>query len=290
MSSNNNKTLAILLVTDKDSPVIELQYEALKKADGNNSDVFIAYHQKETTVPLYMKNTNNFIFTDQVLTGMGFNPLCEGLIPGSNHFPLIQFYRENPSYKYYWVIEDDVRLSGDWKLWFDTFFAITSDFLTCRICHWEEEKNWCWWLLAHPYKRIPLNKRIRSFNPIYRISNIALQFIDMMLLDGWMGHHEVLLPTLLKFGGYRICDFGGDGRYVLPGFTNRFYTSTKPNIMGLIENGTMRFRPIFNAIGSEPNKLYHPVKDFRINKQESIRPIRFHSSIIEMIRSNPHQL
>jgi hypothetical protein len=260
---NNSSKHAILLLTDKDSPVILQQYNALKKAAGKSADVVIAFHQKELPLPTSIENTSPFLFTDKVLTELGFNPFEFNLVPGNNHFPLLKYYRENPEYDYFWIIEDDVRFNGDWKLFFDTFLPLPSDFISCGIRPWEDEPGWYWWSsLTHSSKKIPLVKRIASFNPIYRISNIALQFINHILLDGWCGHHEVLLPTLLKYGGYLITDFGGKGEYVLSGFENRFYLFGKQSKESSLLGSTMRFGPVFNEIGSELNKLYHPIKDF----------------------------
>lgn len=256
------KKQAVLLCTDKDSPLINIQYNALKKATIEYADVFIVFHAKETCIPSFIHNTDHYLFSNSVLTELGYSPIGGSLLPGNNHFQLLKFYRENPEYEYYWVIEDDVRFSGDWELFFNSFLTIPSDFITCCIRHWVEEPGWFWWKLEHHFKEVPLEKRLRSFNPIYRISNLALQFINMVLLDGWCGHHEVLLPTLLKYGGYQVADFGGDSKYVLPGFENKFYISSKPNSRGILSDGTMKFRPIFNIIGSEPDKIYHPVKDF----------------------------
>jgi GT2 family glycosyltransferase len=190
------------------------------------------------------------------------------LIPGNTHFPLLKFYRENPGYEHYWVIEDDVRFSGDWALFFESFLTIPSDFITCNIRYWKEDPYWYWWNLKHPSKKVPLEKRLSSLNPIYRISNIALKFINMVLLDGWCGHHEVLLPTLLKYGGYQIADFAGNGKFVSPDIKTQFYSSDKSG-MGNILNYTMRSRPTFNTIGTELNKLYHPVKDFYTEEEAS---------------------
>jgi len=262
MLSENIKNQAILLVTDKDSPVIIDQYNALKKATEKYADVFIAYHQKETQKLSYVNNADYYLFSNSILTELGYNPLGPSLVPGNNHYPLLKFYRENPGYDYYWVIEDDVRFSGDWALLFDSFINHSADFITCTIRHWIEEPTWGWWRLEHKSKEIPLEKRIKSFNPIYRISNSALDFLNKVLLDGWWGHHEVLMPTMLKNGGYEIADFGGVSKYTPKGFVKKFYTANKWDKEGLMTYGTMRWKPVFDSVGLEPDKLYHPVKDF----------------------------
>lgn len=74
--------------------------------------------------------------------------------------------------------------------------------------------------------------KIRSFNPLFRISNEALRFIDQSLLQGWEGHYEVLLPTLLKTAGFSIAEFGGSGPYVLPGCENKFYLASENDDLG----------------------------------------------------------
>ena len=254
-------TSAILLLTDKHSDMVKIQYLTLKRASKNRADLFIAYHQKEESVPPLIKNASNFVFTDEILTELAYKPIRQSLIPGSNHFPLLKFYLQNPFYEYYWVIEDDVRFNGDWDFFFETVFSLKNDFISCYVNTWNSEPLWPWWNIWHPSKIIPLESRLKSFNPIYRISNLALNFMHRSLSDNWYGHHEVILPTLLNDGGFKIADFGGEGPYVPEGFTNRLYINQGITEEGYYCEGTMRYRPIFSTQGNEPDKLYHPVKD-----------------------------
>ena len=111
---------------------------------------------------------------------------------------------------------------------------------------------------------IPRNQYIKSFNPIYRISNKAMRILDAILSEENSGHHEVLLPTVLKYLGCKINDLGGIGEFVLPGFENKFYL-TNPNVNNLYYTGSsMRFRPVFDYEDlkhrEKNNLLYHPVK------------------------------
>jgi hypothetical protein len=85
--------------------------------------------------------------------------------------------------------------------------------------------------------------------------------------EGWVGHGEVFLPTLLFHGGYRILDFGGNGPYVREGDKGRFYTEEdtpsvplRKNLEGSLVEGTHRFRPIFTEVGPLKDKIYHPIK------------------------------
>ena len=92
------------------------------------------------------------------------------------------------------------------------------------------------------------------------MSNGALNYLDNLLQKGWIGHQEVLLPTLLSLGGFSLGDLGGDGKYVINGFKNKFYIENKDEPGLHPENGTMRFRPVMYRVGKRKNILYHPVK------------------------------
>lgn len=218
---------------------------------------------------VFHKNGQNFnltsekyyTFTNLDLYNLGFKQIGnKNILPINCHFPILKFYKDFPNYKYYWVIEDDVRFNGDWSVFFNSFKNVESDFLSSIVRQWVNDPKWYWWYsLKHRKKNIPLNMRVASFNPIYRISNAALKFIYDALLDGWEGHHEVLLPTLLYHNDYTINDIGGYGDYVLPGYEGLFYVSDSIKSNDEI---TMKYRPVFHVVGKSINKIYHPVKDF----------------------------
>lgn len=255
----------VLMLTDKNCNVVNTCFHQINMALDKNTKSYILYHLRSDNYINTQSKNEYYGFTDNDLAGLGFISMRDQFLPVDCHFPVLKFYHENPDYEYYWVIEDDVRFNGDWSVFLNSFKDINSDFLSTTIRNWEDETNWCWWSsLSHSEKSIPLNKRIASFNPIYRISNKAVQFIYDSLLDGWKGHHEVLLPTLLQNNGFSINDIGGNGKFVLPGFMNLFYLPDSPLKQRKYDEVTMRYRPAFKKIGSTPGKLYHPVKDFNM--------------------------
>lgn len=177
------------------------------------------------------------------------------------HFILLDFYLSHPEYEWYWFVEYDVRYNGEWGSLLRSFESFDHDLITSHIRHFSEEPWWPWWdTLYHPSKKIEKNQYLRSFNPIYRMSNRSLKFIHEAQKEGWQGLYEVSFPTLLHIGGYRIMDFGGDGDFTPPGLTNKTYTSHG------LKNGllnpfcTMRWRPSSNHAGLRRNKLYHAIK------------------------------
>lgn len=253
--ANKTNQAFLLLCNGTSSSVIDA-YKDIYSGSKRIGESFVLYHQKTNILPRRIKNLRHFAFSKEIITMSNYFPIGFSLVPGSNHFPLLQFYVNNPHYEYYWCIEDDVRFSGKWRTFFDAFSGVRKDFITCHLRRSSEEPAWHWWSsLAHPYSVVPFEDRIRSFNPIYRISNQALDYIHRALLSHWCGHHEVLLATLLYRAGFKLMDFGGEGQFVPKGFENRFYTSNSGNT-----GGTMRWRPAFTCTGPHKNKLYHPIK------------------------------
>ena len=253
---------AFLLLTNKTSqPIVNLA-ESLDCAVKHLGDMYIIYHDTFSGATGDWSKFNVHSFSDAVLARLNYSPIFESLLPGSNHFPLLDFYLKYPCYDYYWYIEDDVRYNGNWQDFFQSlYFSTEPDFISCHIKTFIEEPRWRWWrTLAHPCSYIPVFSRIRSFNPIFRISNRALLCIHHFLLDKWQGHHEVLLPTILSLEGFEIRDFGGSGKFVSSEYKNRFYESDVPNVHGTLETGTMRYRPVLEPCEIQELKLYHPVK------------------------------
>ncbi|MCC5935940.1 MAG: DUF3405 domain-containing protein [Lunatimonas sp.] len=252
---------AFLILSNNTSIHLIRKYREIFEATSGLGDTLLLYHLLPNNASTSQQKLEIFAFNNEVLTALNYFPLGFTLVPGSNHFPLLKFYLSHPNYDYYWCIEEDVDFSGDWRAFFDAFSSVDADFISSHIRRYQDEPEWPWWsALAHPYFVIPQKQRIRSFNPIYRISRAGLELLHKVLSSKWCGHHEVLIPTLLYESGLSISDFGGMGEFVPDGFENRFYLENTPNPKGILSDGTMRWRPVFEKTGSLENKLYHPVK------------------------------
>ena len=197
------------------------------------------------------------------VSALGLPFLIESkLIPGSIHLPLIQFARSH-QFAHYWFIEYDVRFTGDWKKLFEYFEGSNADFLSSHVMRYSNLPKWFWWKsLSHRRESVADAKKIRSFNPIFRISHQALRYIDNAQKNGWVGHNEVLIATLLHQAGFKIRDFGGIGEFVAAADHNRFYLDSGPvPHRDMVVKGSLRFRPAYRFVWFRPrNKLYHPVK------------------------------
>lgn len=253
--------LALLYLTNKSNEWTLCAFHVLEQSLQGMADVYFAYHQQGDVLPVSLHSVDNlFVFTSGVLNELGYTPIEKGkLVPGSNHFPLLKFYKENQGYDYYWLVEDDVRFSGDWKDFFDSFASCTSDFLSSVIETKAENPTWYWWTsLKTGNEVIAEEKLLKSFNPIYRLSSQALVCIDAHLRIGWMGHHEVLLPTLLYNKGFLVEDFGGEGAFVCPENKAKFYNDT-----------SMRIAPVLPD--DRKNYLFHPVKEEKVRLDGSYK-------------------
>lgn len=245
---------AVLYLTTKSNEWTLSAFHALEQSLQGMADVYFAYHQQGDVLPVSLQNIENlFVFTSDVLNELGYTPIEKGkLVPGSNHFPLLKFFKENQCYDYYWLVEDDVRFSGEWKDFFGSFASCTSDFLSSVIETKAENPTWYWWTsLKTGNEVIAEEKLLKSFNPIYRLFSQALVCIDAHLRIGWMGHYEVLLPTLLYNKGFLLEDFGGEGTFVRPENNAKFYNDT-----------SMRIAPVL--LDDRKNYLFHPVKEEKV--------------------------
>lgn len=267
-----NRIDAFLFVTHKiDKEILDRYYtlqQCVKEIGKSffllNKEVDYSINTQKYVIP---SNITPYIFNDNTLDELDYEPIAETIIPGSNHFATLQFFLDNPKFKYYWVIEYDVVYNGNWTDFFQNFMNLEVDFISSHIERFPDKPFWYWWDTLHLNDIVVHNHQlIKSFNPIYRISNNALCFLNNLLKGRkcW-GHHEVLIPTVLKYGGFKILDFGGSGEFVLPQHEEKFYLMPSQ-----YTNGTMRHMPqIEESEMLIKNKLLHPVKATNINKKEN---------------------
>ena len=93
---------AVLYLTTKSNEWTLSSFHALEQSLQGKADVYFAYHQQGDVLPVSLQNIENlFVFTSDVLKELGYTPIERGkLMPGSNHFPLLKFYKENQGYDY----------------------------------------------------------------------------------------------------------------------------------------------------------------------------------------------
>jgi len=267
------KNTAILFLTHFTDSEIIAQYNNIENDCDNEFDIILLYDNTRSDFNPFSYSDSDrlryFTFTLNDLRGMSYqkiknisttrNVINNRRIANNAEIPILLFYLKNPHYSYYWVVEYDVRFTGSWNDFFSYFSNNDADLLGTTLFRYDVRPNWTHWhFLKTPGRKLEKADLIRGFLPIYRISNRALAQLHYAYMDGWTGHPEVTIPTILKYSGFRIEDIGGDGEFVDHKNLNRFYRNTPKN-EGL-SPGTFVFRPVIPHPGDERGKIWHPVK------------------------------
>jgi len=247
-------TEQIFFLTHKKNAEIEQLIRSIRDQMGDRTLTIVSQSHH-----FNIEGTELFLFDESIVQEMAFPAMSNSIVPGNVHFPVFSYLEKyQPAAEYYWIIEYDVRFTADWSVLFDYFIEFDHDLITSHIHYYHQEPEWYWWDISHPELSIPLEQRIRSFNPIYRISTHALRFLEQAFKSGWKGHNEATFPTLLHHNGFRLLDFNGsNGDFQSQ--PHRFYIS-RSDRNGKLWTGTMRYRPAMRNQGLRKNKLYHPVK------------------------------
>ena len=246
----------ILFLTTKANEWALNAFYALEQSMQGDADVYLAYHRRGGVVPAALHRIKKlFVFTSDILNDLKYSPIEKDKLDAENNrFPILSFFKEHAEYDYYWLIEDDVRFSGEWKGFFANFASNTADFLTSSIEYKSlDSQEDRWFNLKTGNERLPEKEILKSFNPIYRLSNQAVNCVDVHLRKGWMGHNEVLLSTLLHSKGFLIEGFGGDGPFVKTGNDSKYYDLTSMGIEPVLPD-------------TRRNYLFHPVKEEKVRK------------------------
>src|SRR5689334_12819085 len=101
MSQNVNKQ-AFLIVTQQISKHVLKLYDKITKATSGLGDVYLLYHIKQNTNPPVPDGVRVETFTNAVMKDLGYKAIRTKLVPGSNHFPVLQFFLKHPGYAHYW--------------------------------------------------------------------------------------------------------------------------------------------------------------------------------------------
>lgn len=232
---------AILLLVHNFDYSTQQNVDAFLKLIDDNTDFFLLFHKKDE-LPRIDSSYDKYVFdfSSDIIYEMGYRPFGDGIVVGNGHFPVLRFYLSHNHYDYYWIIEGDVFFNGLWKYFFKSFSLDMSDMLSSYVTYYHEDREWPWWdSLRVKGETIGKSDYVRSLNPIYRLSNRALDVIHKCLLLGWEGHYEVLLASILHHYGLAVKDINEN---------ETFYT-----------RDTFSYLPLSVPV-VEANMLYHPIK------------------------------
>lgn len=116
----------------------------MSKQIGKEADLFIGY-QADKVQPSLSKGVNLFPFTIKDLNRLGYRAWGCTLMDGNFHFVMLEFFRRNPEFDYYWLVEYDVRFNGDWRDFFTFFKNKNEDFISAHIETVSDNPDWIRW-------------------------------------------------------------------------------------------------------------------------------------------------
>jgi len=111
--------------------------------------------------------------TNRDLAVLPYPRIGTKLVPGHAHFLLLHLFPRCPEPDFFWVVENDVRYTGNWQKFFAAFENNDADLLTTYLHPYASMPDWYWWGLDHPEETIELSRCLRGFMPVYRISRRA---------------------------------------------------------------------------------------------------------------------
>jgi hypothetical protein len=257
---------AVYYLTHLWSPSIAYRFDRLRRELGPAADCFVLLQEDAGSVITQWKAFLGERGASDALVPFEPATLLERLgyrwfgdsIMGSTHFPLLDLSRSR-SYRHYWLVESDVEYRGNWHALLDAWRGCEADLLACHLRRHADWPGWGWWRTLRWPSSAQLGKDQlhRAFLPFFRISLTALQALDQAHRDGWKGHFEALVPTVLQRAGMTVQDL----RATVPCYLGE---SQNPSA-SLTQQSTMRWRPEirtseFKGRGSGP-LLFHPVKE-----------------------------
>jgi hypothetical protein len=251
---------AIVLLTHVLNDQVMERFEALGCPAGHEKFILLDATGKPLANLSYVKE-----FRYAHLAQWGYRPMATTLIPGSNHFPVLEVAAAG-NYETIWCVEYDVMFLGTWGDFFQAHQS-PADFLTTWVERPLQHPDWPWWRSFNGPAILPGNQLLRSFNPVYRLSARAVAYLRKHLRNGWVGHHEVTMASLLMAGSLEVEDLGGGGEFVREVNRGRWYdrqtythTSISPEKMA-----------------GRTRELVHPVKWTQQKDSEASSGIGGHS-------------
>lgn len=262
---------AILFLAHELSEAIVDEFETLKSQCSDGYAVILVFHSPSGARPQHRGSLSAdiWIADDAGIRSLGFTEFerppdlqagASLIFPGNVDFLQLSYQGSHPDHPYYWVVESDVRFSGQWAEFFSSADETTdADLLATSFATRDEYPGWSWWpTLNVPAGESLSSPALRCFCPIYRISRTGGEALADAYRRGWSGHAEVVMPTLFRGRGLKLEDLGGRGPFVSPGNEDRFYKNDR--LDRDLFPGTLRYRPPRLRVGRRQGMLWHPVK------------------------------
>lgn len=208
---------AIVFLTHLWDEVLARRFERLRRESAPHADCYLLLQDDDAEVVARWKAHLDAIGAwDRVLTfnsadlprRLGLRYFGVQRIMSSTHFPLLLFKRTHPRYDYYWQVEGDVEYRGRWGDFFAAYEGTDAALLASHFHRYHDWPDWYWWasLTAPPEVHLQPEQMYKAFMPVMRLARTALDTVERKHQQGWIGHFEALIPTVLLDAGFRLED------------------------------------------------------------------------------------
>ncbi len=139
--------------------------------------------------------------------------------------------------QFLWVIDERVLFESDIAEFQGDFDHNPADLLATSIRTQAEDPDWNWWPgLESPEVVSWHDRAVAALLAILRINRHAAEAILLGLSQGWKGHPEALIPTLVNCAGLKIEDIGGSGSFTPLERKGRWYDKRTWHWQGPVEH------------------------------------------------------
>lgn len=159
---------------------------------------------------------------------------------------------------HFWRVDPRVQWDVPQDQFLGYFENNRADLLATNVRGYGEDPHWTWWKqMRSPLDQVPLSFGVAALLPLARFSREAAKAVLDGIEQGWSGHPEALIPTLVNRAGLVIEDIGGKGRYTPPERIGRWYDDRTWHWKGPVEHvpGKLHFPQIARYQVSAPAEL-----------------------------------
>lgn len=227
-------------------------YARIRRAVRDQYDVYWVCHGQDAQRKLAYLPIETFLISDELLESWRPAMNGNGIVPGNGHIPTISFAQRH-EYEHFWIIEYDVRFTGQWRDFFGLAHRSEADLISSFIKAPFTDESWHHWDSID----LPCSQLAYSFGPVRRVSRRLLEAVKELITNGYWAHNETLLPSICQSRGWLMRDLNDLARQQ---WGDVVYTPVSDQNVP----GTFNYRSIASSIwGAESNKLHHPVKPIR---------------------------
>jgi hypothetical protein len=158
--------------------------------------------------------------------------------------------------KHFWLVDERVLWEGKEEEFRGCFEGCDADFLGTDVRSYAEDPKWTWWShLKATGRNPPLSDGVAALLPLVRLSRQAAKVVLLGVREGWTGHPEAVIPTLVNRAGLKIEDIGGTGSFTPPDRIGRWYDERTWHWKGPVDHvpGKLHF-PLLSRYQRRPPK------------------------------------